>query len=95
MAVEALEVLDPTAEREPADRPLAGRRASLKGATVGLLDINKERGHVFLDELERLLRQRGTVVERHAKPTHTHPAPEDLRARVAARCDAVIEALAD
>lgn len=94
MALE-LEILDPTAEREPVHRPLAPRRARLEGATLGLLDINKERGHVFLDELARLLGGRGIVVQRHAKPTHTHPAPEDLRARVAERCDAVIEALAD
>lgn len=94
MALE-LEILDPTAEREPVHRPLAPRCASLDGLTVGLLDINKERGHVFLDELERLLGERHILVERHAKPTHTRPAPDDLRARVAERCDAVIEALAD
>ena len=30
-----------------------------------------------------------------AKPTFTKPAPHDLRREIAARCDAVIEALAD
>ena len=29
------------------------------------------------------------------KPTFTKPAPPDLRKEIAARCDAVIEALAD
>lgn len=89
----ALEVLDPTAERAPADLPLA---APIEGAaTIALLDIRKPRGDVFLDELERLLAERGHHVERTQKPTFTKTAPPDLRAEIAARCDAVIEALAD
>lgn len=89
----ALEILDPTAEREPADLPLA---APLDGpATIALLDIRKPRGDVFLDELERLLTERGHRVERTEKPTFTKTAPPDLRAEIAQRCDAVIEALAD
>ena len=50
---------------------------------------------MFLDELERLLRARGHEIERTAKPTFTKPAPADVRREIAARCDAVIEALAD
>jgi hypothetical protein len=65
------------------------------GARIALLDIRKPRGDVFLDELERLLRERGHEVERTAKPTFTKPAPADLRREIAERCDAVIEALAD
>jgi hypothetical protein len=41
------------------------------------------------------LRERGLTVRREAKPTFTKPAPADLRREIAARCDAVIEALAD
>jgi hypothetical protein len=89
----ALKILDPTAERDPVGRPLAARRGS--PATVALLDIRKPRGDVFLDELEALLRSRGFEVLRTAKPTFTKPAPADLRREIAARCDAVIEALAD
>jgi hypothetical protein len=88
----ALTILDPTAEREPVERPLATRR---EVRTVALLDIRKPRGDVFLDELEGLLRERGLTVVRTAKPTFTKPAPHDLRREIAARCDAVIEALAD
>lgn len=92
----SLEILDPTAERDPAGRPLADRPEEIApGTTVALLDIRKPRGDVFLDELERLLRERGLEVERTAKPTFTKPAPADLRREIAARCDAVIEALAD
>ncbi len=50
---------------------------------------------MLLDELERLLRERGVDVVRTAKPTFTRPAPADLRREIARDCEAVIEALAD
>ena len=93
MALETLEILDPTPEREPAGRPLAAPIAA--GARIALLDIRKPRGDVFLDELERLLAERGHAVERTMKPTFTKPAPADVRREIATRCEAVIEALAD
>ena len=88
----SLEILDPTAERDAAERPLAPRG---EPKTIALLDIRKPRGDVFLDELEALLAARGYEVERTAKPTFTKPAPPDVRREIAERCDAVIEALAD
>ena len=91
--MDVIEVLDPTAERDVADRPLAVRDG--RPRTIALLDIRKPRGDVFLDELERLLHERGHEVLREAKPTFTKPAPADLRRDIAARCEAVIEALAD
>jgi hypothetical protein len=89
----ALTILDPTAERDPAGRPLAERAGAPR--TVALLDINKPRGDVFLAELEVVLRERHITVRRESKPTFTKPAPADLRREIAERCDAVIEALAD
>ena len=91
----ALTVLDPTREGAPAGRPLAEPLGGGSPARIALLDINKPRGDVFLDELERILTERGHAVERAAKPTFTRIAPADLRRRIATRCDAVIEALAD
>ena len=88
-------VLDPTAERTTAQRPRAPRVESLGGKTVGLLDISKARGDVFLDRLEELLVERGLRVERYRKPTFTKVAPVDLRHEISTRCDVVIEALAD
>ena len=88
-----IEILDPTPERGPGGRPLAPPMS--EGARIALVDIRKPRGDVFLDEIERLLRERGHEVERTAKPTFTKPAPADLRREIAERCDAVIEALAD
>ena len=88
-------VLDPTAETAPTTRERAPRRASLKGCTVGLLDISKARGDVFLDHVATRLTALGLRVERFAKPTFTKPAPIDLRHEIATKCDVVIEALAD
>jgi hypothetical protein len=91
----AVTILDPTRESAPAGRPLASQRLRDGQATIALVDIRKPRGDVFLDELERLIAAQGHTVIRAAKPTFTKPAPPDVRAEIAARCDAVIEALAD
>lgn len=88
-------LLDPTAERSPSHRPLTAGLPSIEGVTVGLLDISKPRGDVFLDRLEELLTGRGAAVRRYRKPTFAKPAPFDLRAKIAEECGAVIEALAD
>jgi hypothetical protein len=88
-------LLDPTAEDKPATRERRDRPASLDGLTIGLLDISKPRGDVFLDQVERRLGERGWNVVRYAKPTFTKPAPIDLRQEIAMHCDVVIEALAD
>jgi hypothetical protein len=88
-------LMDPTSEREASTRPLATRPATLEGKTVGLLDISKPRGDVFLDRLEQRLIERGVTVERFSKPTFTKPAPADLRKEIEEKCDVVIEALAD
>jgi hypothetical protein len=87
-------LLDPTDERIPIRRMPSVRPRALSG-TIGLLDIRKPRGDVFLDRLEARLRADGVEVARFAKPTFTKPAPEDLRREIATRCTAVIEALAD
>jgi len=88
-------VLDPTSERAPAQRERLPRLDSLVGRRVGLLDISKARGDVFLNRLEERLRERGADVVRYRKPTFTKPAPPDLRQEIAVHCDAVVEALAD
>lgn len=90
-----MKVLDPTSEKSPATRTRAARPEKLEGLTIGLLDISKARGDVFLDRLDELLRGRGLSVLRYAKPTFTKPAPIDLRHEISTQCDVVIEALAD
>tara|TARA_B100001250_G_scaffold136743_1_gene117069 strand:+ start:2621 stop:2899 length:279 start_codon:yes stop_codon:yes gene_type:complete len=88
-------VFDPTSEQLASAVESPDRLASLEGATIGLLDISKPRGDVFLDTLESLLSEVGAIPKRYIKPTFTKPAPVDLRHEIAAQCDAVIEALAD
>ena len=88
-------VLDPTSERHVAERQRLGRPAGIGGKTIGLLDISKPRGNVFLDQLEQRLTAAGATVLRFAKPTFTKPAPVDLRHQIATQCELVIEALAD
>jgi len=88
-------ILDPTSESRPARRELLARPASVEGLTIGLLDIRKPRGDVFLNRIEQLLTERGARVLRYAKPTFTKPAPADLRHEIASQCNLVIEALAD
>jgi hypothetical protein len=88
-------ILDPTSERRIVDRERLKRPDSLDGLTVGLLDISKARGDVFLDRIEERLTGIGAIVKRYKKPTFTKPAPVDLRHQIATECQVVIEALAD
>lgn len=88
-------VLDPTDETTPQVIEQSRRLESLAGKTVGLLDISKARGDVFLDEVEAQLRALNVGTIRYKKPTFAKPAPVDLRHEIATSCDAVIEALAD
>ena len=92
---EAHIVLDPTSEARPAIRERAERLSSLKGRTVGLLNISKPRGDIFLDVIEARLGEHGASVVRYSKPTFTKLAPVDLRQQISTQCDAVVEALAD
>ncbi len=87
--------LDPTSERAAITRTLADRPENLDGKVVGLLDIIKPRGDVFLDRLETLLNERGLETKRFRKPTFTKVAPIDLRHEIATKCDVIVEALAD
>ena len=91
----ARELLDPTAERNVEQRHRLERPATISGLRVGLLNISKPRGDIFLDRLEERLVERGAHVERFKKPTFTKPAPADLRYEISTKCDLVIEALAD
>jgi hypothetical protein len=88
-------ILDPTGERTVAERARLARPSSLQGLTVGLLDISKPRGNVFLDRIEERLVGIGAEVRRYMKPTFSKPAPVDLRHEIATECQVVIEALAD
>lgn len=88
-------LLDPTAELTAADRSPLPRLSTVAGKTIGLLDISKARGDVFLNKLEERLVANGATVKRYAKPTFARTAPDELQQTLVTECDAVIEALAD
>jgi hypothetical protein len=88
-------LLDPTSERSPTIRPRLARPDRLEGLTVGLMDISKPRGDVFLDRLDERLRERGIATRRYMKPTMTRPAPLALRQQIGTEVNLVIEGLAD
>jgi hypothetical protein len=88
-------LLDPTSENNPVQRTLTPRPATLEGLTIGLLDISKPRGDVFLDEIEAGLSKLGLRVKRFQKPTVARVVPPDMEREIARECDVVIEALAD
>lgn len=88
-------LLDPTSENAPEKRERLPRPAKLQGLTVGLLDISKARGDIFLDEIETRLSEKGMNVKRYQKPTFARTAPMELQQEISTQCDLVIEALAD
>jgi hypothetical protein len=88
-------LLDPTSERSPTIRPRLPRPDSIDGLTIGLLDIAKARGDVFLDRLDERLRERGLAVKRYKKPTNTRPAPLPLQQQIATEVNLVVEGLSD
>jgi hypothetical protein len=89
-------ILDPTDERKPVERQITPRSGSLSGV-IGLLDISKPRGNVFLDALEQLLAKKlpDVTLKRFMKPTFAKPCPDPLRRQMRDECNFVIEALAD
>jgi len=95
MTANSTAVLDPTSEQALVQRERLARPATLEGLTVGLLDISKPRGDIFLDRIEERLNGIGANVKRYMKPTFAKPAPVDLRHQIATECQVVIEALAD
>lgn len=88
-------LLDPTGECDPVQRSALAKPATLAGLTVGLLDISKARGDVFLDRLDEMFKAQGVVTRRYKKPTFARPAPISLVQEIASQCDVVVEGLAD
>ena len=88
-------LLDPTGEHEAVARKKASRPKNLEGVTVGLLDIGKARGDVFLNRLDERLTERGIKVKRYAKPTPSRLATTETRSRMTSEVQAAVIGLAD
>jgi hypothetical protein len=91
-----LTLIHPGNESVPHARNPPPRLATLAGKKIGLLDISKPGGSLFLDRLESILRERYRVAEviRARKPTFAKNAPPQVIEQLRSM-DAVIEALAD
>lgn len=89
-------LIHPGNETQTQAAPPPARLASLEGKKIGLLDISKPGGSVFLDRLEQILRERYRVAEvvRTRKPTFTKNAPAEVIEQLRSM-EAVIEGLAD
>lgn len=88
-------LLDPTGEHRAASRQQTARPKSLEGIRVGLLDIGKARGDVFLDRLANRLGERGITVKRYAKPTPSRLVATDTKQKMTSEVDLAIIGLAD
>jgi hypothetical protein len=91
----AAEYVSPFDDRVRAPEPLARRPASISGRRVVLLDIRKNRGDEFLDEIETLMEAAGATTARSTKEIFSKPAALALIGEIAGRADLVVEALAD
>ena len=58
------DLLDPTSELNPPKRVPLKRLSDLQKKTVGLLDISKPKGDIFLDRIAERLHERGVLVKR-------------------------------
>jgi hypothetical protein len=87
--------VSPFDERVRPAEPLAARPASIDGATIALLDITKNRGAEFLDQIESRLRAAGAGTSRYSKEIFSKPAAPAVIDQIAARSDLAVEALAD
>ncbi|HEX5433093.1 MAG TPA: hypothetical protein VFY05_02555 [Candidatus Angelobacter sp.] len=89
-------LVHPGNETPPQAAPPPPRLQTLKGKKIGLLDISKPGGSIFLDRLEELLRTNYGIAEvvRAKKPTYTKNAPQAVIEQLRG-VDAVVEGLAD
>lgn len=88
-------LLDPTGEHRPSQRKHAARPRTLDGVTVGILDIGKARGNVFLDRLAARMGERGIKVKRYAKPGPSRLVAPEVKARMLAEVNGAVIGLAD
>ncbi len=95
MATDSKIVLDPTGEHEAPSRKQTARPQAVDGLTVGVLDIGKARGDVFLNRLTERLGERGITVKRYAKPTPSRLVAADTKQRMTSEVQAAIIGLAD
>ncbi len=97
VATQVTTVLHPAAEGTAKQQRLAARLPKLQGITVGLIDNHKRNADVYLEELGRLLKEDYGIsrVETYRKISQSMPTPPEVLDQLAARCDAIVHAVAD
>lgn len=86
---------DPTSEISTTIRSAQVFPKELKGKTIALLDISKERSSEFLDHLEPKLSNAGFSVKRYRKASHSKVAATHITQAIVQEADIVVESLAD
>jgi hypothetical protein len=89
-------LVNPMNERIPEGSPAAARLQRLAGRRIALVDISKPGGSIFLDRLEKRLKDDYGVAEvvRAMKPTFAKPAPAGVLEKIR-HVDAAVVGLAD
>ena len=89
--------LDPRGSSTHQDTGIAARPASLDGLTIGLLSNNKPNSELLLRDVADMLKREYAVkdVVEANKGSHRIPAPAEMIADLAERCDVVITATAE
>jgi hypothetical protein len=89
-------LLDPTASSNIEKVILANRLSTLDNNTIGLLDNSKANTDVFLARLQELLAEKFKIVRffKFRKQTPARGVPTSIMDELA-RCDAVINGIAD
>ena len=88
-------LLDPPGKHTVSAKTKAPKLKSLDGVTIGLLDIGKARGDVFLNRLDERLTEKGITVKRYAKPTPSRLVATDTRQKMLGEVQAAVIGLAD
>lgn len=91
-------ILDPTGRTSArSDTSRAPRPASLRGATIGLLDNTKQNADTFLAEVGALLLERygAAGVVPLTKTAFALPASDELAEQIVRRCDVLVTGVGD
>ena len=88
-------LLDPTGELDPISKKPLKKIKATPSTIVGLIDISKAKGDVFLDRIEKLFIKKGLQTKRYKKPTFARPAPISLIQQITTEVNVVVQGLAD
>mgnify|MGYP000844783511 FL=1 len=97
MALESVEVLDPTISPRKETTLLADRPETLDGSIVGLLANGKRNSEELLEYVYEILNEKHNlgVMIADNKGNASRPCPPDLLQNMAEKCDVVITASGD